>query len=327
MKKRSRSGVKTLGELGEFPFLDRLLPLLPSGRGSVVGLGDDCAVMRGLGKNVLLTTDALVAGVHFERGWMTPHQIGRKAYLVNASDVAAMGGRPRFCLVSLGAPVDFPVSDLLAIHRGIADAAAEHDAWVAGGNVARASELFLSIALIGEMTIAPVRRSGGRPGDALYVTGSLGEAALGLKQLQQNPSARGAAVRRFREPIPRVQAGMHFARGIASAMIDISDGLLQDLGHLCDASDVGAEILLDALPCSLRVRRDASMLALRGGEDYELLVAVPQKAEAHLKRLRAKLECEVTRIGGLLPKGDGLRVRDAAGKSIAIDGTGFDHFR
>lgn len=327
MKQRSRKRRTTLAELGEFPFLDRLLPALPVGRGSVVGPGDDCAVTRGLGRNVLLTTDALVAGAHFESAWMTPRQIGRKAYFVNASDIAAMGGRPRFCLVSIGAPADFPASDLIAIHGGVADAAAEHDAWIAGGNLARASDLFVSIALIGEMAGPPVLRSGGRPGDALYVTGALGEAALGLKDLQDDASKRSAAVRRFREPIPRIQAGTVLASGIASAMIDVSDGLLQDLRHLCEASGVGAEISLDSLPCSARVRRHAQMLALHGGEDYELLFAVPRKAESRLKHMQQKLGCGVTRIGRLLPKRDGLRVRNRAGKRIPTAEAGFDHFR
>jgi thiamine-monophosphate kinase len=327
MKQRSHSRRKTLGEIGELPFLERLLPTLPSGRGRVVGPGDDCAVVRALGKNILLTTDALVAGVHFEPAWMTPRQIGRKAFLVNASDVAAMGGRPRFCLVSVGAPAGFPASELISIHRGIADAAAEHDAWVAGGNLTRASELFVSITLIGEMSGSPARRSGGRPADALYVTGTLGEAALGLKELQANPSARGAAVRRFREPIPRIQAGMKLARGVASAMIDVSDGLLQDLRHLCEASGVGAEISLDSLPCSARVRHHAPTLALHGGEDYELLFAVPPKSEPRLRRLRGQLGCPVSKIGYLLPRREAIRVRDQAGKAVPTEVAGFDHFR
>lgn len=327
MKQASRRRRRTLAEVGEFAFLDRFLPTLPVGRGSIVGPGDDCAVTRGLGKNVLLTTDALVEGVHFESAWMTPRQIGRKAYLVNASDIAAMGGRPRFCLVSVGAPAGVPVADLTAIHRGIAGAAAEHEAWVVGGNLARASELFVSITLIGEMSCPPVRRSGGRSGDALYVTGSLGEAALGLRDLQANPLTRSAAVRRFRQPVSRIEAGRILSRGIASTMIDVSDGLLQDLRHLCQASGVGAEIMLDSLPCSPRVRRQDPMLALNGGEDYELLFAVPRKVEPRLRRLRGKLGCRVTRIGRLLPKRDGLRVCDAAGKPAPIETAGFDHFR
>lgn len=327
MKNRSRARGKTLAEVGEFPFLDELLPALPAGRGRVVGPGDDCAVTRGLGKNILLTTDALVAGVHFELAWMTPRQIGRKAYLVNASDIAAMGGRPRFCLVSIGAPGDFSASALVALHRGIADAAAEHGAWVAGGNLAGAEELFVSIALVGEMSDPPVRRRGARAGDALYVTGTLGEAALGLQDLREDASKRSAAVRRFREPIPRIRAGMVLARGIASAMIDVSDGLLQDLRHLCEASGVGAEIALESLPCSARVRRHDPMLALHGGEDYELLFAVPQKAEARLLRWHRRLDCPVTRIGRLLPKGEGCRVRDRTGSSFSTETAGFDHFR
>jgi thiamine-monophosphate kinase len=326
MKKPLRSRRGTLAEVGELSFLDRLLPTLPVGRGSVVGPGDDCAVTRGFKGNVLLTTDALVEGSHFERAWMTPRQIGRKAYLVNASDIAAMGGRPRFCLVSVGVAADFPAADLTAIHRGIADAAAADSAWIVGGNLARASDLFVSITLVGEMSGRPVVRSGGRPGDALYVTGTLGEAALGLQDLQADPSVRSTAVRRFREPTPRVAAGIALAGGLASAMIDVSDGLLQDLQHLCEAGGVGAEIFLDSLPCSARVRREAPMLALHGGEDYELLFAVPQKVESRLRGLQRRLGCRLTRIGRLLAKRHGLRVYDASGEIRPVDAAGFDHF-
>lgn len=326
-KPRLQRRRRTLAEVGEFPFLRDLLPMLPSGRSVVVGPGDDCAVTRSPGKNVLLTTDTLVAGVHFEHAWMTPRQIGRKAYRVNASDIAAMGGQPLWCLVNVGVPIDFPAADLSAIHLGVADAAALDDARIIGGNLSRARDLFISISLIGKIPGRPVLRSGGRPGHGMYVTGTLGEAALGLKDLQADRKARGAAVRRFREPIPRVQAGRVLADGIASAMIDVSDGLLRDLGHLCEASGVGAEVILENLPTSPRVRRHDPFLPLRGGEDYELLFAVPKRLEPNLRRLTRRLGCRVTKIGRLLPSREGICVRDAAGEPIPVDGQGFDHFR
>ncbi len=317
----------SLAEVGEFGFLRQILPKLPRDSRMVVGPGDDCAVVRSPGSRLLLTTDAVVDGVHFRRAWMTPRQIGRKAYLVNASDVAAMGGRPRFCLISVGAPPDFPSREMAAIHQGVAAAAAETGALVVGGNLTRAPRLFVSVALVAEAPPRPLCRSGARPGDALYVTGTLGEAALGLRMLRRNPQARGGPVRRFCEPIPRLRAGAVLARsGLASAMIDLSDGLLQDLGHLCAASGVGAEIAAAALPCTRRVRRAGYALALAGGEDYELLCAVPPEHVKRMERLQPELGCRLTRIGWLGRKRDGLRVLDEKGNRLPIGAAGFDHF-
>lgn len=318
---------QTIADVGEFGFLRRLLPKLPSGPGVALGPGDDCAILRRSRHALLVTTDALVENVHFRREWMTPEEIGRKAYLVNASDIAAMGGRPRFCVVSVGVPAGYPSRHLARMHRGIAAAARATGALVVGGNLTRAAQLFVSITLLGEAPERPALRAGARPGDALFVTGALGGAALGLRRLRDNPRANDASTRRFRTPTPRLQAGAALAHArIPSAMIDISDGLLQDLGHLCAAGNLGAEILVVQVPCAAGVRRADVTLALSGGEDYELLFSVRPRHLDRLTRLVPRLGCRVTAIGRVCRARSGLRVLDRHGRSLSLASAGFDHF-
>ena len=145
-----RARAPSIGDVGEFGFLARLLPQLPRGSGVIVGPGQDCAVIRCGGRRCLFTIDALVEGVHFERGWLSARQLGRKSFLVNASDAAAMGGRPRFCVVSLAVPSDYPVRDLAALQAGIVEAAGEAGAVVVGGNMTRAQQVSVTIALLAD---------------------------------------------------------------------------------------------------------------------------------------------------------------------------------
>jgi thiamine-monophosphate kinase len=317
----------TMGETGEFAFLSELLPKLAGGRGVLVGPGDDCAVVAVGTRRLLLTTDALVERVHFERRWMTPHQLGRRAYLVNASDIAAMGGRPRFCLLSAGVPASLPARELMQIERGVAAAAQETGAALVGGNLTRAARLFLSVTLIGDAPRRPARRDGARPGDFLFVTGALGEAALGLRRLRRDARATDPAARRFREPLPRLTAGaLLVERRIASAMIDVSDGLLGDLAHVCAASGVGAEVSSSAVPRPPGVDAFDPALAFEGGDDYELLFTVRPRQLALLDRLRSKLGCAVTRIGRITPRATGVRVVDRDGRAHPVSARGHDHF-
>jgi len=304
-----------------------LLANLPTGRGVRLGPGDDCAVLSTSARRLLFTVDALVEDVHFRSGWLTPHQLGRKAFLVNASDIAAMGGRPRWCVVNIAAPADTPAEHLAAISRGTAAAAGNHGAVLVGGNLSRARELSVTVALLGEAPSQPITRAGARAGDLLFVTGTLGDAALAVRQLQTGSAPRGTAVRRFREPTPRVAVGIALARRrIANAMIDVSDGLLPDLRHICTASRVGAVIELARVPCSLQVRRVDHQLALTGGEDYELLCAVPARHRRRLENLAARCHCPMTCIGVVVPPRAGVRVVDAEGQAVVASSAGHDHF-
>lgn len=323
----ARSSARAARAAGELGLLARLLPTLPAGgRGVRLGPGDDCAVVASGGGALLLTIDALVEGVHFRRGWLTPGALGRRAFAVNASDLAAMGGAPLWCVVQIAAPRRTPTADLAAISRALAAAARRAGATLVGGNLSRAAELSVTVALIGTAPPRPVTRAGARPGDALYVTGRLGDAALGVRQLRRDRGAAGPAVRRYRSPTPRLAAGALLARRrIASAMIDVSDGLLQDLGHLCAASGVGARVELARVPCSPAVRRAGVALALRGGEDYELLFSVPPRRAAALARAARGFGCALTRVGECTA-GAGVRVIGARGRLPSSAAGGFDHF-
>lgn len=324
--RRRRAAGAALDAVGEFGLLAALLPTLPSGRGVRLGPGDDCAVLAAPRGAQLFTVDSLVEGVHFRRGWLTPDALGRRAFLINASDIAAMGGAPRWCVIDVGAPPRCAADDLAAISRGCAAAATAHGAALVGGNLSRAAQLSITVALIGAAPPRPLTRAGARPGDALYVSGRLGDAALGVRQLRRDAAARGAATARYRAPEPRLALGALLARrGIASAAIDVSDGLIQDLGHLCAASRVGARIEAARVPCTPAVRRTG--LALHGGEDYELLFAVPPRRERLLARLAEQAGCALTRIGVCTANGEGISVVDARGVPLELPQAGHDHFR
>jgi thiamine-monophosphate kinase len=317
---------RSIAALGEFGLLERLLPHVRSGRGVVLGPGDDCAVLHTRTQRLLLTVDALVEGVHFRRGWLPPRQLGRKAFLVNASDVAAMGGAPRWCVVNIAAPPT-AAREIAAISLGIAAAAGDNGASLVGGNLSRARQLSVTVALLGDAPPRPVTRRGAQVGDLLYVTGRLGEAALGVRALRADPAARGPAVQRFRTPPTRWRSAARLARsGALSAMIDISDGLVQDLGHLCAASGVGARIALERVPTTAAVRRAGIVLALTGGEDYELLCAVPARHRRRVERLAAQLDTSFTCIGECRPRRAGVQVVDAKGDAVPVITGGHDHF-
>jgi thiamine-monophosphate kinase len=320
----------SIAQVGEFAFLSRLLPSLPHTPGTLIGPGQDCAVIRGLTRELLLTVDALVDGVHYRPGWLAPRHIGRKSFLVNVSDIAAMGGRPRFCVVSLGVPRAYPARQLAAVERGIVAAASSCGTAVVGGNLTRAQALFVSIALLADAPRRRVTRQGARPGDRIYVTGTLGDAALAVRALSARRQPPSGARRRFAEPPLRLRAGQYLVEaGIVSAMIDVSDGLLQDLGHVCTQSRVGARVDASRIPVSATYRRalDADVaLALSGGEDYELLCTVPERNVPKLERSAATLGCPITCIGEVV-RGHSVRVRNADGRLRRGGATGYDHFR
>jgi thiamine-monophosphate kinase len=308
---------------GEFTLIEDFLSFFPRAR-VPVGPGDDCAVLAPGRGPQCITTDALVEDVHFTRAHFTPEDIGHKALAVNLSDLASMGARPRWFVCALALPKGFPRRELRGLARGMSALARAHRIALVGGNFSAARELSLTLTAAGELRTPPLTRSGGRPGDVLYVSGTLGEARLGLLHLQQG-RRRSPAILRQKRPLPRLALGRLAAR-FASAGLDLSDGLAQDLGHLCLASGTGAELALERLPLSSSVRSSLGPEgALAGGEDYELLLALPPARTSAFERACARAGERVTRIGRLTGGRPGV-VRDEAGRPLRLP-AGFDHFR
>ncbi len=290
------------------------------GEGVVLGIGDDAAVLRPpRGELIVATVDAVVEGVHFERGW-APEDVGWKALAVNISDLAAMGARPLWALVALATPRAAEAERLAAIGRGLSRCARRHGVAVVGGNVTAASELS---TVIGSGR-RPLTRSGARPGDAVLVSGTLGDAALGLE-----PGAPRPLARRQRRPAPRLALGRALA-GIATACIDVSDGLVQDLGHVCRASRVGAVLRLGDLPLSTayraaaRERPDPWEAALAGGEDYELCATVRPRDVPRALAAGRRTGTRLTMVGSIV-RGRSVRVEDPSGRPHRLRRGGHDH--
>lgn len=312
-----------------------------AGADLVVGPGDDAAVLRVPGDRLLLLAcDMMAEGVHFRREWATPDQIGRKAMVQNLSDVAAMGGAPAFAVASLAAPGDLPEAFAEELAGGLVSAAAEHGAALVGGDlVGSRGPVVVDVAITGWVAEKHLLlRSGAHPGDAILVTGALGASAAGLALLEsglgdvEGDGVR-AALRAHLEPVPRLsQAQAIAATGRATAMMDLSDGLAEDLPRLCAESGVGARVRADAVPvhpaCAAAARRlglEAHSLAVQGGEDYELLVTCPPDAMEHLV-------AAVAAAGGPPLAQIGETTADKAVAYVESDGSqrplgsGFDHF-
>jgi thiamine-monophosphate kinase len=322
-----------LRDLGEFPFLRRLRSRVPLDPHVLLGLGDDCAAVA-LSGTTLLTTDAMIENVHFRREWASFAVLGEKAFSVNASDIAAMGGKPTFALLSLGVPQECEVEDLDAFFAGFVQAAGACGTALIGGNMSAAPCLMLSVTLLGRALYKMLTRAGAQVGDDLYVTGTLGDATLGLRMLQEGRnSAEAQAVKdRFLRPTARLTVGGEVAaRSLATAMIDVSDGLLQDLGHLCEESCMGAVIEVQALPVSRAYRtllgENDWSVALTGGEDYELLFSAAAELRTAVEALAQESDCPITRIGHIVPQAEGLRVYGPDGAPYTSEHTGYDHFR
>jgi thiamine-monophosphate kinase len=322
-----------LRELGEFPFLHRLRRRVPSDPRVLLGIGDDCAALSLPGTTVI-TTDAMIENVHFRREWAAFSLVGEKAFATNASDIAAMGAEPTFALLSIGAPQDCDVEELDDFFAGFLRAAEACRVALIGGNMSAAPCFMISVTLLGHAAHGVVKRAGACLGDEVYITGTPGDSALGLRMLQEGrDDALARAVKaRFLTPSARLTVGREVAaRNIATAMIDVSDGLLQDLGHLCEASHVGAFIDAPALPLSPAYRglvgEQEWSLALTGGEDYELLFTAPATCRAVVAELAHQCDCAITRIGRIVPQTDGIRVNGPDGTRYLPPRTGHDHFR
>lgn len=251
---------------GEFAAIERLRRLLPAPPPGEVWIGDDAAVVRGPSGPLLLATDVLVEGVHVDLSLVGLDDVGWKAVAVNVSDIAAMGGRPLHALVAVAGP---PTVDLDLLYTGIVEAATTWGCAVVGGDLSSAPTLIVSVAVTGSADGEPLLRAGAGPGDTVFVTGPLGASAAGLRELRVGHRS-GALVHAHRRPSPPVRAGQLARAAGATAMIDVSDGLGADLGHLADASGVG--VVLHDVPVAEGATPEEAM---GGGEDYELVFTVP----------------------------------------------------
>lgn len=309
--------------------------------GLVCGVGDDCSVVTGHGgRDYLITTDALFEGVHFRPDWISPKTLGRKALAVNISDISAMGGRPLYYLVSIGVPDKFPVKDIEALFDGMKATASAYRMHIIGGDTCGSKKgLLISITAIGEVEHAKcLYRKGAAPGDVVYVTGTFGGSALGLSCLEKG--LRGIEmreyIRRHDEPTPRVATGLWLASSsCVSSMIDVSDGLAGDLGHIAETSGVGIKVHADAIPlpegfiqAAASCQKDPHALALTGGEDYELAFTVSKnKEELFEKMLKVVLPTfnhKITKIGEVV-EGKGVEVVDMHGAHLPLASKGFEH--
>ena len=327
--------------MGEFELLAALRRRLPPASGRVLlGSGDDAAITVPGGATAT-SVDASVDGVHFRRGQLPPVQIGRRALAVALSDLAAMGAEPGEAYCVLGIPRDLGEEEALEVLDGLIGLAAESGVILAGGDITRSPALSLSVTVVGHATDPGdmVARSGAAPGEALLLTGEIGAAAAGLL-LAERPELRTtidgptaeALRRRLLDPSPRLAEGIALAAEGATAMIDISDGLGADAGHLAEASGVGLRIDAGLVPLAAGVDQVAraagfgsgAELAVSGGEDYELLAAVPEdRVDAAIGAVRAAGSA-ISRIGEVVA-GDGVEISSADGRRLSPGG--YDQLR
>ncbi len=330
---------KGIGEIGEFGLIERIRKwITPSDRSLIKGIGDDVAVIEMGKKALLITTDILIEDIHFKRRWSDPYHLGKKSLAVNLSDIAAMGGTPKYFLISLGLPKNLSLSFVSSFYRGLKEGAKPFRVDLIGGDTSLSSKMVINICLLGEgRKESLLFRSGAKAGNDLYVSGYLGDAALGLKILQKKglQGEPKGLIRKHLSPTPRIQLGQAIAKQrLATAMIDVSDGLLIDTSHLLEESKVGARIWEDRIPLSGAYKKWATNyaknpyhFALSGGEDYELLFTAPREMRKRISSLALSLKTPVTRIGEILFQKERFTLIKKDGEKYSPSHLGFEHFR
>ncbi len=333
--------LSTLGEIKLIELLTREIVLYSDN--VIRGVGDDAAVLKGEGEDWLLfTTDMLIESVHFSMAYIKPDHVGAKALVASVSDIAAMGGRPLHAIVSLGIPIKFSVEVLKGIYSGLRSAAEEYRLNIVGGDTVKSpGKLIINVALIGCVGAGKaVYRSGAKPGDLVFVTGSLGNSAAGLF-LYQNPGTRvspeaGSFLKSAHtNPKARVKQGVLLAgTGKVTSMDDISDGLATELHEICQASGVGCRIRSPLIPQDQRMKeaaaaakRDPLNWALYGGEDFELIFTVRPDSAAAIKRLFSEEGEKCHLIGEIVQPADGISMELPQGYFVPLEAKGYDHFK
>lgn len=308
------------------------------------GIGEDCAVVKKDESNVwLISTDCLIESVHFDFKYFSFVELGKKAMSVNLSDIAAMGGEPRYVLVTLGIPKHVNEGDIGEFYTGLDQVAGEFGAAIVGGDTSSSPKLFFaSLTVIGVAKNDRVKtRSSAKPGQGVYVSGCLGSSAVGLKLLQKRKAVENAYVQAHKNPRPRVHLGKILGEtSEVGALIDLSDGLVQDLTHVLESSDAAAEIAFESIPreddfeeACRKLKLDPVETLLAGGEDYQLLFTMDDAFLPELEKKLVDKRQKVTRVGRVLdaPAGGNdahSRVKVfRAGQEVALKKGGFDHFK
>lgn len=330
-----------VSELGEFGLIDLLAKQVSRSQNNqpepysqlVIGIGDDAAVWHGDTSTQLATVDSLIQDVHFSLGTISWKELGWKALAVNLSDIAAMGGVPRYVLVSLALPEDTEVEGVSALYEGMIDLAQQFQVAIIGGNTCRSPVVSITVTVLGSVEGERVlKRSTARPGDKVAVTGYLGSAAAGLEMLTNKlhftPDVTAHLRKAFIHPMPRIAEGQLLVRHGVTTAIDISDGLISDLRQICKASRVGARVEVDRLPVQSMVRDNfgnrARELALAGGEDYELLFTADAEV---IKRVREEAHCPVTAVGEITAGKPGeVSLFDINSNPFNLRKAGWEHF-
>lgn len=323
---------------GEFEIIESIFAPLAANASGAYALKDDAALFRpSPGFETVLTVDAMVAGVHFLPD-DPPESIARKLLRVNLSDLAAKGAVPKGYLLVTAWPEDITLDWIRKFAAGLESDQSRYGVTLWGGDTVKTTgPLTLSLTAIGEVGEGEmIRRGGALPGDEIYVTGTVGDAGLGLMVLQGELAGLNAGdaeylSRRYREPDPRTEAGPKL-RGIAHAALDISDGLMADLGHICEVSGVGGRIETALLPLSGPARaalaKDAGLIGkiAGGGDDYEILFTAAAGSAGEIAAVAAETGVAMTRIGSITEAGEGLSAADLSGRQISLKQLGYRHF-
>ncbi|MHB0972181.1 MAG: thiamine-phosphate kinase [Thermoanaerobaculia bacterium] len=333
-----------ISEVGEFGLIDRIREIIAIDRADIVtGIGDDVAVLdTGAPELLLATVDCQIDGVHFLSASATAAQIGRRALAINLSDIAAMGGHPDYALVSLSLPFETDVEWVEDLYRGFREEAARSGTAIIGGNMARSpGALQLHVTVLGRVKREHLLlRSGAKPGEAVLVTGALGESTGGLQlllspSLDLPPADRERLLARYNTPTPRLRESAAIAHlGVATSMLDISDGLSSDVGHICESSGVGVRVEAARLPIPEVVRRlgalcgrDPVDLALCGGEDFELILTAPRNAvDRIIATVRESTGTDVTVVGEIVDAREGRTLVHPDGREEPLVARGWNHF-
>jgi len=331
-----------VSELGEFGLIELLAKMVSGSQKKqlapwqnlIVGIGDDAAAWHGDASIQLATVDSFIQGVHFPSGIASWKEIGWKALAVNLSDIAAMSGIPRYALVSLALPGATDVEDVTVLYQGMIELAEQFEVAIVGGNVSNAPLIAINITVLGSTKSQAehiLTRSTAKAGEKIAVTGYLGTAAAGLevltKQNQTDSEANARLKKAFLQPYPRIAEGQLLVEQGVKTAIDISDGLIADLNHICNASQVSARIEVDRVPIEPLVKANFSdkalKLALAGGEDYELLFTASTDV---IDKVKKAVSCPVTLIGEITAGKPGTTLIDSQGNPFDLGKAGWDHF-